>query len=1259
MEILSKKLFVTLCSAFFVLQSFAAVSEPASDAFNGGRGISFNKNWKFKLGDLAGAQNPTYNDASWRQLSLPHDWSIEFSFNKNSAAGGDGGYLDGGIGWYRKSFLLPQGFSGKRVTIQFEGVYMNSSVWINGHLLGTRPFGYSTFEYDLTRYISSTTTNIIAVKVNNNQKNSRWYSGSGIYRNVWITATDSVHIAYCGTFVTTSSVSQAAANVTATARIQNHSSVAKSVSVVTTIYDQNWKLIISNVSTPILLPVNKDSSCVFTYQMTNPTLWSLTNPYLYKIRTQIVDNNRVLDNFATTFGIRKITLNPNTGFWLNDKNIKLQGVCQHHDLGSLGAAQNYRALERQVEILKSFGCNAIRTSHNPPAPALLEICDRLGIVVMDESFDCWQNGKTANDYGQYFDAWAQKDVQDWVRRDRNHPSVIMWSIGNEIPQQASADGLAIAKNLISWIHADDTTRPITQALNNRGTIGPILDAVGYNYGSGSNYDTDHAQNPNWVIFGSETSSAVRTRGVYHTPTSSNILTSSDMQCSNYDNSVVGWGHSAEAAWDFNKSRAFVGGEFVWTGFDYIGEPTPYGWPAKSSYFGIVDMCGFPKDIYYFYQSQWTSKPMVHLLPHWNWVAGSTIPVWAYSNCDSVRLVVNGTKVSTQKTRTAKPFHNEWNIPFVAGKVEAIGYKNGLVAAIDSIVTAGSASKIELKADRITMEANGKDQVFLETNMLDANGILVPDAANQVTYSVSGPGKIVGVDNGNPLSLESFKASSRLAFNGKCLAIVQSTGAEGMITVSATTSPVLNNLAFTKPSNADSEDIYELANIALNKMATADTYETNNPPASGNDGLTSSRWCATNESAGHWWTVDLGSVKSIVGSEIVWEHSYSYQYKIEISTDKSVWTIALDKTTNTTSTQDMKDSFTATGRYVRITITSSSSSDWASFYEFRLFDGTMIVSTQKRLASNANDGSQDTYWSAIDGNAGHSWAVDLGTTYNVNKTQIVWPNSGIAYQYKIETSTDSLLWTSAVNQTSNTSIQQILTDSFNAVSARYVRVTITGGTSAMNKAGISELRVFDGSTTPIKQATVIINCVKPTCSNCLIDSVTTNPWVNMNEDGWQQTNQATLIQGGNVSFSTFPSDSTNWQWSGPNGFNATTATIKLNNVQAKDTGDYVATQNNISVSFRLSVSNNTALYPINDAENNILIYPNPSKDGLFNLINCKNCLLSIYNLEGKNMYHSVVNSDIQVLNFSTFSKGVFIAQLKSDQSVVYKKIILSD
>ena len=730
--------FILVLMNIFITEAYTAVPAPVNDVYNGRRGSSFNDNWKFQIGDVSGAENISFDDSAWRKLSLPHDWSIEQPFNQSSAAGSGGGYLDGGIGWYRKTFYLPDSTSGKRVTIQFEGIYMNSTVWINGQELGTRPYGYSTFEYDLTPYIKTgSTQNVIAVKVNNNQPNSRWYSGSGIYRNVWLTVTNPVHVAYCGTFVSTPSVSESFAVISAVTRVQNHSTSIQIITVVTTIYDRLGNGVSTSTSAPSTIEINGENTIGLKLNITDPVLWSISNPYLYTVKTQVFVNKKIVDIFMSTLGVRSLSVNPKTGFWLNGQNIKLHGVCMHHDLGSLGAAQNYRALERQVEILKSFGCNAIRTSHNPPAPELLDICDHLGLVVMDEAFDCWETGKNTNDYHLFFDTWAQQDVQDWVRRDRNHPSVVMWSIGNEIPQQGDASGYTIAQKLINWVHKDDITRPITQALNYEALLGPLLGIVGYNYASGGTYDNDHNSNPTWVIMGSETSSALRTRGVYQLPVNQNILTSADMQCSNYDNSVVPWGNSAEDSWEFDKMRPYVVGQFIWTGFDYIGEPTPYGWPAKSSYFGIVDMCGFPKDIYYFYQSQWTSKPMVHLLPHWNWSTGDTIPIWSYSNCDSVYLYVNGFFFGGEKRSTTKPYHSEWKVPFEVGKIKALAFNNGIMVSSDSITTAGIASKIGLKLDRDTILADGCDQAFIETDIMDANGILVPDASNQINYSISG------------------------------------------------------------------------------------------------------------------------------------------------------------------------------------------------------------------------------------------------------------------------------------------------------------------------------------------------------------------------------------------------------------------------------------------------------------------------------------------------------------------------------------------
>jgi beta-galactosidase len=763
-----------------------------SDVYNGERGVSFNRDWKFYLGNASGAEKPVYNDAGWRTLSVPHDWSIELAFNKNSASGHGGGCLDGGIGWYRKSFKLPAADAGKRITIQFDGVYMNSDVWINGTHLGLRPYGFTTFEYDLTPYLNFASTNVIAVKVNNNQPNCRWYSGSGIYRNVWLTVTDPVHVAYCGSFATQSNVSAASAKISIATTVENHSAKNQPVFLISTIYDQANK-VVGTVKTAVstIASSNKNTFSGMI-NISNPILWGLNNPYLYTVKTQVYINNTVTDKFTSRLGIRYLAFDANKGFSLNGVNTKIHGVCMHHDLGSLGAAQNYRALERQVEILKTFGTNAIRTSHNPPAPELLEICDRLGVLVLDEAFDAWLLAKTSNDYHLYFKDWAQRDVQNWIQRDRNHASVILWSIGNEIWDGENASSTATAKSLIGWVHDYDTSRGITMALFSSAglnNIADLLDVVGFNYflyaSDGSQYDSWHKSHPNWKLLGSETSSAVRSRGVYHTPVTSNVLTAADYQCSSYDNSVVSWGHGAEKACKVDKERPFVAGEFIWTGFDYMGEPIPYENDAKSSYFGIVDMCGFPKDVYYLYQSQWTSTPMVHLLPYWNWKAGDNIPVFAYTNCDSVKLTMNGKALGTKKFQNGA-LHLEWNVPYEAGMLIAQGYKNGSAITADTVKTAGAATKLILKADRKTIHADNSDLVFIETDLLDSKNVLVPNTNNPITYSISGPGEIVGVDNGNAMSYESFRGTQRNLFNGKALVIVRSTCAEGAIVVSAKT-----------------------------------------------------------------------------------------------------------------------------------------------------------------------------------------------------------------------------------------------------------------------------------------------------------------------------------------------------------------------------------------------------------------------------------------------------------------------------------------
>jgi beta-galactosidase len=766
----------------FVMAASRGLS--GTDIYNGLRNQNFDEGWKFFKGDVSNGQSTSFNDSSWSGVTLPHDWSIFNTFNQSSSSGSGGGYLDGGIGWYRKTFTVPSNYSGKKVFIQFDGVYMNSQVWINDTLLGTRPYGYVSFEYDLTPYLNIGGSNVIAVKVNNNTPTSRWYSGSGIYRNVWLTAVDPVHVAYCGMFVTTPTVGSSSAIANVSTQVSNQGSTSKSVSLATTIMDAEGNAVAFNTSAEANIAANGNNTFSQNLTVSNPHLWSPGSPYLYTVQTQVAVEGNVVDTYKSTIGFRYFNFDANNGFSLNGISTKLNGVCLHHDLGALGSAVNYRAIERELQLMKDMGCNAIRTSHNPVDPQMLEICDRIGLMVYEEAFDCWETGKNTNDYHLYFNDWAQTDIKAMVTRDRNHPSIIMWGLGNEI----FGATVATATKLKNWVKEIDTTRPITCASNDTyyglGTdIYNILDLVGYNYNP-QLYDARHSSFPNWKIFGSETCSTVRSRGIYKTPTSQNILTGSDNQCSSYDNSVPGYANSAEASYNAVNSRKFVAGEFIWTGFDYIGEPVPYSWPSKSSYYGIVDTCGFPKDIYYFYQSKWTTKPMVHLLPHWNWSSGTNVEVWAYSNCDTVELFLNGKTLGSKSVGSS--LHLSWSVPWASGTLRAKGTKGGTVV-YDQVVTAGSAAKVELKPDKTSVSADGKDLVYIETDITDANGVVVPTAANKVNFSVSGPGTIVGVDNGNAISLESYKGNSRSAFSGKCLVIVQPTKTAGQITVTASSS----------------------------------------------------------------------------------------------------------------------------------------------------------------------------------------------------------------------------------------------------------------------------------------------------------------------------------------------------------------------------------------------------------------------------------------------------------------------------------------
>jgi beta-galactosidase len=768
----------------------------------------FDADWRFVLADSAHMADVDYNDSHWRKLSLPHDWAIEGDFYAGNPSGAGGGALPGGVGWYRKTFsipLTPSQNGGTSCFIEFDGVYMNSTVYVNGQKVGFRPYGYSSFEYDITEYLKKG-ENIIAVRVDNSdQPNSRWYSGCGIYRHVWLTQTEHTHVAHWGTYVT-SSLSKN--NKTATFNVM--------VEVANKTKDTQITNILLDVGGKEVAKSNGS-----TLQVKNPHLWTLDNPYIYKVRTEIRVGDKIVDVYETNTGVRSFRFDPKAGFSLNSVPVKINGVCEHHDFGCLGAALNEDALHRKLVKLKAMGVNAIRSSHNPPAPELLNMCDTMGLIVMDESFDMWRRKKTQNDYARFFDEWHERDLSDLVKRDRNHPCILMWSIGNEVLEQwssADADELTLeqanlilnaghdastlahgeemtpnallTQHLANIIKKYDKTRPITAGCNepdpkNHLFKSGAIDIIGFNYHH--QWIKDVPKNfPNKPFIMSESVSALQTRGYYMMPSDSIYVapkewwmpyTDPSFMCSAYDNMHASWSSTHEQTWDVVKHTPYVGGQFIWTGFDYIGEPTPYGFPARSSYFGIIDLAGFPKDIYYMYQSEWTNKPVLHLFPHWNWLPGQEIDMWCYyNNADEVELYVNGKSQGVRRKADSHVYHVSWRVKYEPGEVKVVArkaaVKNGYpeIVATQTIKTAGQPDHL-----RLTTDYQGKTTTFVNVEVVDKDGNLCPWAENQVFFETTGGLEIIGVDNGSQFSMERFKDTKRKAFMGKCMVAVSGKG----------------------------------------------------------------------------------------------------------------------------------------------------------------------------------------------------------------------------------------------------------------------------------------------------------------------------------------------------------------------------------------------------------------------------------------------------------------------------------------------------
>lgn len=758
--------------------------------------IPFDAQWKFFLGDDSAASAPGYNDTHWRVLDLPHDWSIEGAFSKDAPSTIQEGALPTGIGWYRKSFPTSAAWTGKEVYIDFDGVYCNSEVWVNGHYLGKRPSGYSSFRYTLTPYLHpGHQPNIIAVRVDDSaQPDSRFYTGSGIYRHVRLVVTGKIAIDHWGVFVSTPSVSAAQAVVCVETEVRG---AEPGIHVVNTLLDRNSRPV-GRADTTLML-----RTAIQYLRITRPERWSVQRPYLYRMVTTLTRDGKLLDRYETAVGIRNCHFDNNKGFFLNGQHLKILGVCLHQDLGALGAAVNTRAMEHRLELLKAMGCNAIRTAHNPPAPEFLDLCDRMGFLVMDEAFDMWKKKKNKNDYHLYWDQWHTRDLEDMVRRDRNHPSVFAWSIGNEIREQFDSTGISIAKELVRTVKNLDTTRPVTSALSepdpekNFIYQSGALDLVGLNYHL-EVYPDFPKNYPGQSFVGSENVSGLASRGDYDMPSDSvrywpanakqkTVEGNPGHTVSAYDNVAAYWGSTHEATWNVIRRYDFISGLFVWSGFDYLGEPTPYGWPSRSSYFGIIDLAGFPKDVYYMYQSEWTTRPVLHIMPHWNWRKGQVVDVCVYYNqADEVELFVNNRSLGRKK-KQGDTLHLLWRLPWEPGTLRAVSYRNGKRVMTAVVKTAGPAARVELKADRQHIKADGNDLSFITVKIVDRQGNIVPDADNLVRFKISGPGVEAGVDNGYEASLEPFRADRRKAYNGQCLLIVRSRKTAGTITIAAASS----------------------------------------------------------------------------------------------------------------------------------------------------------------------------------------------------------------------------------------------------------------------------------------------------------------------------------------------------------------------------------------------------------------------------------------------------------------------------------------
>jgi beta-galactosidase len=786
-------------SRFSLAQASVATDMGARQRFG------FDEGWKFSRGDFPGAEAPEFSDQAWSDIDLPHDWSIEGPYGKDEPAGGSGGYLPTGFGWYRKRFTLPA--ANRRVQVEFDGVYQRSDVWINGRHLGFRPYGYIGFAYDLTPHLKPRAENVIAVRVDNSlQPNSRWYSGSGIYRHTWLTITDPVHIAHWGVCIRTSQVGAESATLEIATKVRNETAQVRACSLETTIADPAGKPV-QSATANARIPGNGEHVFVQRVAVAMADLWSPTTPRLYAANTKLRSEDGSSDDISTPFGIRDARFDADRGFLLNGERVKLNGVCLHHDGGAVGAAVPERIWEQRLALLKDMGCNAIRCSHNPPAPEFLDLCDRTGFLVMAEAFDEWRQPKLqtpAYGYHKYFDEWAVRDLTDMILRDRNHPSIVLWSAGNEVPDQTDPYGPETLQMLLDVFRAQDPARPVTVACDNiaaepKAALPAFLeklDVVGYNYVDRWRdrrekfYSIDRLDYPARKFIGTESPGLGGVRGAYRLGDEPPIFGERS------SNNRI----EAEQLQKFVQTYDYVSGDFMWTGIDYLGESF---WPGKLAASGVLDTCGFPKDAYYFYQSVWTANPVLHLFPHWNWRGheGEVITVGCHTNCDTVELFLNGRSFGTKgfafprpgmikqwgtypprakALQTTADLHLAWDIPYAPGVLKAVGVRDGQPVSTVEIRTTGAPAALRLSADRDRIAAGRRDVAHVTVEVVDANDLVVPTAENDILFDLRGAGRIIGLDNGRPDSHESYQGKRRKAFGGLALALLQSATPGAMV-----------------------------------------------------------------------------------------------------------------------------------------------------------------------------------------------------------------------------------------------------------------------------------------------------------------------------------------------------------------------------------------------------------------------------------------------------------------------------------------------